>query len=323
MSGRKHAIACSSGTAALHLAMLALDIGHKDAVIVPALAYIATANAVRYCGATVLFADIDPDDWCIDLSSVHNLTTGEFFDRRKQHDRSIVVPVHLYDAVAKSSQIELIGRFPAWVVDDCAHCPQIIYQERSKPVFSVYSFYASKIIACGEGGMVTTDDERLAYQIRLYRGQGATIPGRYHHEVVGYNYRMTDLQAAIGLAQLERLDELLGRRREIVNRYRSNLVIHPSITLQGGELSSAWTCAVLIPSGVDREDVIESLLTQGVETRPFFEPLPSLPPYESEVPPVAAEVSRRGICLPVHVELTNNDIDYVCEQLLGAINGQL
>lgn len=313
MCGVEYAIACNSGTSALHLAMLALGIGTRDAVIVPALTYIATANAARYCGATIRFADIDRDNWCVSGTAVL-IESREA--REHGFERSIVVPVHLYDSYAPS--FGCFGNFPAWSVEDSAHLSKAT--SGSQSALSCFSFYASKIIACGEGGMVTTNEEGLADLVRLYRGQGATIPGRYHHSVVGYNYRMTDLQAAIGLAQLERLPEILARRREIVDRYRSNLE-GSAITLQGGERSSGWVCAVLLPESVDRDKVAERLYNTGIETRPFFEPLHTLPPYidcESECP-VAESIARRGLCLPTHTLLTDNEIDYVCGRLLSEV----
>jgi perosamine synthetase len=300
MCGARHAIACSSGTAALHLAMVALGIGPGSTVVVPALTYVATANAARYCGATVRFADVLTDTWCIDIAHADEL------------GGDLIVPVHLYDAQASVGQDCL---------EDAAHAPGTWGVGGGLARISAFSFYASKVVACGEGGMVTTNDDELAALVRLYRGQGAPTPGRYHHTVVGFNYRMTDLQAAVGLAQLEQLPLNLAMRRALVDRYRGNLGGGP-VALQGGARASAWAMAVLLPYGANREQVARALASEGVETRPFFEPLPSLPPYRSDVPVNAAAIAWRGLVLPTHCGMTEGDVDYVCERLLAAVESE-
>lgn len=299
----KYAIACSSGTAALHLAMLALDADYSN-VIVPALTYVATANAARYCTDDVKFADILSDSWCLDSKS---------FNKIQSSPRDIVILVDLYDAVSDASQLK----------SDC-----VVVSDRSESLIALgsstiatYSFYGNKIISCGEGGMVATNDKELADKIKLYRGQGATITGKYHHSVVGYNYRMTDIQAAVGLAQLEQISEKLAKRRAIVDRYRKNLSSEKSVTLQGGERASGWMMSVLLSELVDRDSIAKTLLNDfSVETRPFFIPLPSLPMYEGEIPPVAENVARRGLCLPTHTLLSDDNIDYICESLNRALH---
>lgn len=314
LCGKRYAIACSSGTAALHLALLAYGVHIPDTahrvrgVIVPALTYIATANAVRYCGAQVYFADIEPDSWCLDIEKVDAL-----YDELTANGISVraIMPVDLYDAIAFSTpHVHL-----ASLIRDAAHSTGI----QPNAMISTYSFYASKIISCGEGGMLVTNDESLAQRARLYRGQGATIPGSYYHSVIGYNYRMTDLQAAVGLAQLESLNRHLTIRRLLANRYRDNLSGIRYLTLQGGERSSAWTFALLLPEGVSREDIASRLLEDGIETRPFFDPIPSLPPYLGEVPPIAASIASRGFLLPLHCAMDVSDVDYVCERLTETI----
>lgn len=299
MCGVKYAIACNSGTSALHLIMLAIGTGPRHTITVPSLTYVATANAARYCGARVIFDDIDPDSWCSDTDASDRLYSD------------YTIAVHLYDSVASIDPLA-----SSTTIEDSCHAPNKLLEGLA----AAHSFYASKIIACGEGGMVVTNDEGLADLVRLYRGQGATIPGRYHHSVIGYNYRMTDLHAAIGLAQLERLPEILTCRREIVDRYRSNLS-GSTITLQGGERSSGWVCAVLLPERVDRDSIAACLWAVGIETRPFFEPLHTLPPYIDcgDDCPVAESIAKRGLCLPTHTLLADTDIDYVCDSFLKAV----
>lgn len=294
----KYAISCSSGTAALHLAMLALDVDNNTNVVVPALTYVATANAAKYCGANIRFVDVLESSWCVDSEDL------------LLSYKDVLVSIDLYDAVSRARFI---------------NCHEVADRSESllplgSSTIATYSFYGNKIISCGEGGMVATNSKELADKIKLYRGQGATTPGKYHHSVVGYNYRMTDMQAAVGLAQLEQIEEKLALRRSIIDRYRKNLSLNKDITLQGGERASGWMMAVLMPEAADRDAIAEKLLKDfQVETRPFFEPLPSLPMYAGEIPPVAANVAGRGLCLPTHERLSIVDVDYVCESLNEAI----
>lgn len=302
-SGRKHAIACSSGTAALHLAIktgIGEFLGSRfDAVAIPAMTYIATANAAVYCGANVVFTDVNRDSWCL---------TGVELAHMDLDDVDLILPVDLFDSLAGNKSDHFL------IIEDACH------SFLSSPgVVSVVSFYGSKLITTGEGGMVLTDDDNLAAQVKLYRGQGATTQGDYHHSVIGYNYRMTDVQAAIGLAQLEQIDEFILYRRMIIDRYRENLRDDGRFTLQGGVRSNGWMFALLLPDHISKERVRVQLHDRMIETRPFFRPIPSLPPYyESDYQvkyPVACELYRRGICLPTHVNLTVQDVDYICEML--------
>jgi perosamine synthetase len=293
-TGRKHAISCSSGTAALHLAIGAS--GYHFAVI-PVLTYVATANAAEYCNQQIIFHDVDPASWC--LPAKINVNTDY---------QVLTLGVDLYDSLFIGS-----SDYPFAVDASESHITC------GDALFSTFSFYGNKLITTGEGGIVLTDDDDLAQQIKLYRGQGATIPGDYNHSVIGYNYRMTDLQAAVGLAQLERIDEFIVYRRMIIDRYRENLRDDKRFTLQGGQRANGWMFALLLPGHVERVVVQERMREANIETRPFFRPIPSLSPYfESdwqEKYPVATDLYRRGICLPTHVNLTIDDVDYICETL--------
>lgn len=312
----KYAISCSSGTAALHLALLSLDVDENCAVIVPAMTYIATANAARYCNAKVIFADIDKDSWCISNNSIINSLP---FNHRVEKI-NFIIAVSLFDS---TPDMDCETFVPDIIHDSCQDVGQ-----RSNAKISCYSFYGSKIIACGEGGMLTTNNDELAEKIKLFRGQGATTIGRYHHKVIGYNYRMTDMQAAVGLAQLERIDEILEKRRKVIDRYRKNLSNRGEfITLQGGQRASGWMMAITVNKNVvdriSRDKIMEKLLSFNIETRPFFEPLPSLPMYKEDNAdnkyPVTFDVANRGICLPTHTRLLDDDIDYVCEKLISIV----
>jgi perosamine synthetase len=299
VTAAKYALACSSGTAALHLAYLAAGVGPDSTVIVPVLTYVATANAAKYCGARVVFADIDRHSWCLSYDSI-----GVTSD--------LVVPVDLFDTRC------MVGG--PRTVRDVAHSGML-----GSSTISAMSFYASKIIACGEGGAVLTDREWLRNTVYALRGQGATSQ-RYYHDRIGYNYRMTELSAAVGLAQLERLDEMLAARRRAYNLYCAALraagFVERGGEFQGGERSSAWTFACLLPPDVNRDAIISRLSDHSIESRPFFVPLNELPMYrDSGGPPtpIAAEVSRRGICLPLYSGISDSDVEYVCERLMAGV----
>jgi perosamine synthetase len=310
VTGARYALACSSGTAALHLAMLAAGVGPDSTVIVPALTYVATANAAVYCGARVVFADVGRFDWCMSHETACKAagkleTCGELF----------VLPVDLFDSKSEVGQNNTHT-----ALRDSAHS---MFQGNSDVV--ALSFYASKIAACGEGGAVLTNDDELNDTIYKLRGQGATSR-RYYHDLIGFNYRMTDLQAAVGLAQLERLDEMLAARRRTYNLYCGTLRVAGFLEiggeLQGGERSSAWTFACLLPPDVNRDLIISRLSDHNIESRPFFVPLNELSMYrDSSGPPtpVAAEVSRRGICLPLYSGIADSDVEYVCERLMAEV----
>lgn len=301
-TGRKHAISCSSGTSALHLGLKASGYGFCDTITIPALTYIATANAARYLDCKVKFCDVSPHNWCAWVGESETIP-------------DLVLGVDLYDSLFTGS-----SDYPFAVDASESHITC------SEALFSTFSFYGNKLITTGEGGMVLTDDNDVAAQVKLYRGQGATIPGDYFHSVIGYNYRMTDLQAAVGLAQLEQIDEFITTRRTIIERYRENLRNDHRFTLQGGNRSNGWMFALLLPDHVSKERVRVQLYDRMIETRPFFRPIPSLPPYfESDWQvkyPVSAELYRRGICLPTHVNLTVQDVDYICETLKEVVTNE-
>jgi perosamine synthetase len=275
------------------------------------MTYIATANAAKYCGASVIFADIDPTSWVMDPDELVNPYPWNP-EELSMDDGDIAIPVHMYDAVCPVSGIPDHVK----VIEDAAHAPGT-KGVGSMGDLAAFSFYGSKVIACGEGGMVTTDDDELADLVTLYRGQGARTPGVYHHDVIGYNYRMTDMQAAVALAQLYNLPTMLEDRRAVIDEY-TRLLSGSKVQLQGGERASGWMMAVVLPTRSDK--VAKALLEKGIETRPFFKPLPSLPPYDTQSPFVSEDVAERGICLPTHTRLSLSDISYVCECLLEEVD---
>lgn len=316
--GTRHAVATNNGTTALHLALAALGIGPGDEVVVPTLTYIATANAVRYCGATPVLAEVEPDTMNLDPADL---------ERRITERTKAVVPVHLYGHPADMVAInEVAARHGLTVVEDAAEAHGSTVGGRvvgSLGHLGVFSFFGNKILTTGEGGAVTTDDDDLAARLRLLRGQGMDPQRRYWFPEVGFNYRMTNVAAAIGLAQIERFDAMLARRREIAALYTAELSTVPGIGLPVQRPDTErvdWLYTVTVDGlGTDQRNALIDLLREdGVETRPVFYPLHLMPPYASEPTPsfpVAERLGREGISLPTHVLLTDEDVRTVCAAL--------
>jgi perosamine synthetase len=321
--GARHAISCCNGTAALHLALAALGIGPGDEVIVPTLTFVATANAVTYCGAQPVFVDSDPLTWALDALLLEERITPR---------TKAIVAVHLYGHPADMDAInEVARRHNLFVVEDAAEAHGAEYRGRRAGALadvSCFSFYGNKIIATGEGGMVATDDEELARRVAQLRGQGYDPERRYWFPVVGYNYRMMNLPAAIGLAQLERSDWHTGRRREVAAWYEESLGGVPGISWQGEQewaRHARWLFTVTLDDylPIGRDELMSRLAERGVETRPVFYPMHVLPPYRegaaSETFPVADRLAQRGFSLPTWAGLSRDDVEYVCNALLGIL----
>ncbi len=312
--GVKHSESCCNGTAALHLALLALGIGGGDEVIVPAFTYVATANSVYYTGATPVFADCEPDTGNIDPKHIKHLITGR--------TKAIVV-VPLYGHPCDMDLIlEVARKHKIFVVEDAAEALGARYKGKlcgSMADISTFSFYGNKTITTGEGGMVVTNDENLAAKVRLFKGQGMDPSRRYWFPVVGYNYRMTNIEAAIGLAQLENVESFLAKRLEIAGYYNNRLKSIKGIALpvvKEYAVHSWWMYSILIEQdyGVGRDQVISMLADKGIETRPFFYPMHKMPVYANSVKePLdnAVILSEKGINLPTFTALTKDDIIYI------------
>lgn len=324
----RYAVACSSGTSALHLALLGQGIGPDDHVIVPALSYIATANAVTYCGAKLIFADVDRKTWCLDPADVRRKIARARMEKTRVRG---IIAAHLFDGVCDLDPlVEQAIDIGGWLVEDAAQAIGAGYDGHHVGTIGgagTLSFYASKTIAAGEGGMVLTNDKTTREQAILHRGQGASTKGVYQHEVVGFNYRMTELSAAIALAQLECFDEHRERRETILAYYRETLPeCIAGIELQETAASSEggrWICAVVLPPGAKRLDVRRFMFEEaGIETRPFFEPLPLTEAYRAEhgaSPPIAAQLAGRGMMLPTHAGMTLGDAERVVAALEEAL----
>lgn len=320
----RHAVVTCNGTVALHLALASLGVSAGDEVIVPSLTFIATANAVRYCGAEPVFADSDTRTGCISPASVERLITPR---------TRAVVPVHLWGHPCEMDAIRQIAdEHGLWMVEDAAEAIGARYRGQSVGSLGdagVFSFFGNKIVTTGEGGAVTTNDDALAERLRLLRGQGMTPSRRYWHETLGFNYRMSNLAAAIGVAQMERIDSLLDRRRMVARWYRDALASCDlfSLPIEAADVHHAWwMVSVLLPEWADRDALMTRMADRGIETRPFFYPAHEMPMYQDSVSdgccPIASEMSRRGICLPTSSGLSQRDVAFIAATLVEAAQSQ-
>lgn len=319
--GVKHAIATNNGTTALHLALVALGLQPGDEVIVPTVTYIATANAVRYCGATPVLVDVCQETMNIDPRDIERKITSR--------TRGII-PVHLYGHPADMEAINNIAsKHGLWVVEDAAeaHGAEVLGRKvGGLGTCATFSFFGNKIVTTGEGGMVTTNDDELATQLRLFRGQGMDPQRRYWFPVVGYNYRMTNIQAAIGLAQMEMIGQALSDRQNLANWYNDalaglqNRIILPRQEPWAKQVYWMYTIFLRYGDGADRDAVMKSLDEAGIETRPVFYPMHVLPPYKEDVAYPAADLwAQRGINLPTHQDLTRDDVQRIANSLERAL----
>lgn len=313
--GTRYAIATSSGTTALHLALLALDIGPGDEVIVPTFSFIATANAVTYTGAKAVFVDSDLETWNINP----NLIEEHITSRTKA-----IVPVHLYGHPANMDSIlDIAQRHNLAVIEDAAEAHGARYKGR--PVGGIgdlgaFSFYGNKIITTGEGGMVVTNRSNLADKIRLLRDHGMSKDRRYWHPVLGYNYRMTNLQAALGVAQMEKIERILAAKARIAAAYTQGLSDIPGVKLPPNAEwaeSVCWLYSILIDSqkfSVRRDILMKVLNENNIDTRPLFPPIHLQPIYNTGKPlPIAESLSEKGLSLPSSVNLLAEDIERTIE----------
>lgn len=316
--GVTHAVSCCNGTVGLHLALLALGIGPGDEVIVPTLTFVATANAVTYCGARPVFVDSEPLTWNLDPTLIESRITPR---------TKAIIAVHLYGQPADMDAINAIAdRYALFVIEDAAEAHGAEYKGRaigSLGNIATFSFYGNKILSTGEGGMVVTNDSALAGRVSQLRGQGMDPHRRYWFPIIGYNYRMMNLPAAIGLAQLERADWHLERRQEVAAWYREYLGNTPGLTWQvqsEGSKHVHWMVTIVLNErcACDRNELMSALEARGVETRPIFYPMHTLPPYQekSQVSyPVAESIASRGLSLPTWAGLKRNDVQFISEVL--------
>ena len=317
--GAKYVIAVCNGTVALHLALAVIGVSSGDEVIIPDFTMIACANAVSYLGAKPVFVDPDIETWCIDPS----LIESKIGERTKA-----IMPVHIYGhPVDMDPVLELADRYGLSVVEDAAEAHGALYKCRRVGALGdigCFSFYANKIITTGEGGMLVTNNEELAEKARLLRDQAYEPGRRFLHRFVGYNYRMTNLQAAIGLAQLERIDKFVEARRNHAKLYNETLGGTEGLVLPP-EASWAknvyWMYTILVEDsfGMDRDRLMQKLRERGVDTRPAFYPMHLQPVYYDENDEGSYDVSTwlsdRGVNLPSGSGLSNTQIERIVDAI--------
>ncbi len=312
--GVKYATTVSNGTLALHLALMALGIGKGDEVIVPTFTYIASANAVKYTGAEVIFAEVLEDSWQIDPEDV----------KRKITDRTkAIMPVHLYGHPCDMEAImDVAKQYRLFVIEDCAEAIGSEYEGKRVGSFgdiAAFSFFGNKTITCGEGGMVLTDDKTLFERAVHLKGQGLAGHREYWHDIIGYNYRMTNIAAAIGLAQLEQIDSFIERKIEIANIYKQLLKRCPIKVLSavGSVKCTYWMVSISCNDLDDRDQLREFLKERGIETRPTFYPIHMMPMYDKKYQrmPVAEKLGWSGINLPSYPALKDEEIEFVCNNI--------
>jgi len=318
--GVRYGVACANGTVALHLALATLGLGPGDEVIIPTFTMIATANAVTYLGARPVLVDSELETWNMDINQVEDKITPR---------TKAIVPVHTYGhPVDMDALNEIAERHNLWVIEDAAEAHGARYKGR--PVGSLghaaaFSFYGNKIITTGEGGMITTDDEEIARLAWNLRDHAFSEERHFWHKFIGFNYRMTNLQAAVGLAQTEQLERFVEARRANAARYTERLSKIPGITTPPEAewaTNVYWMYGILVDEkefGMTRDELRQALARRGIETRTFFIPMHCQPvyfhQYKGERYPRAELLCKRGMYLPSASSLTESDIDYV----VGAI----
>lgn len=309
-----YATAVCNGTVALHLALLALGIGQGDEVIVPTLTYIASANTITYTGATPVFVDSLPDTWQIDPEDVIKAITPK---------TKAILAVHLYGHPCDMLALkEIAKKHRLFLIEDCAEAIGSLYQNQHVGTFgdvATFSFYGNKTITTGEGGMVATNDQTIFERAVHFKRQGLAKYREYWHDVIGYNYRMTNICAAIGLAQLEQIETILKKKRQIAELYKqllqdTNFKVHPKI---GDVFHSYWMVSILVSQANQRDTIREHLAQAGIETRPVFYPVHTMPMYSQKYQKhkVAEDIGWRGINLPSYPDLSDEQIKYICDNL--------
>lgn len=319
-TGMHSAVAVSNGTAALHLALLALGIAAGDEVVVPDLTFAATINAVLFCGATPVIADIDAATWTLTVEQVARVMTPR---------TKAIIPVHLYGRPAEIGPLTAFARERGcFVVEDCAEALGARYAGQLVGTFSdisCFSFHANKIVTTGEGGICLTNSQPSARLITELANHGMMPGSAYWHERVGYNYRMTNLHAAIGVEQIEQIDRTLQRNRRLEQSYRDRLADIPGVAfpppLPPLYEAVTWLVCVEVPASA-RERLIECARQADIEIRPFFHPLSALPIYERYARPCPNSValSQTGVNLPTSSAVDDKVIEKIRNIFIEALS---
>lgn len=329
--GSRYAIAVSSGTAGLHLALLASGIKVGDEVITSPFSFVASANAILYVGATPVFVDIDPHTYNIDSQKIEMAITPK--------TKAILVVHILGQAAAMDAIMSIAKKYKLKIIEDACESLGAVYtgksgREKKVGTFgesSVFAFYPNKQMTTGEGGMIVTNDEKLNALFRSLRNQGrAKNMNWLDHERLGYNYRLPEMSAAVGLAQLERIDYLISERQKIAHLYTaflsqySKLVTVPYVAPPNTHTWFVYT--FLLPVGVSRERVIRQLKSTGIATKPYLPSIHLFSFYRKQFGfskgnfPICEAVSNRALALPLYIGLTRKDVAYICRKLIKTLS---
>jgi len=314
----KYAAATSSGTSALHLALVALGVGKGDEVIVPDLTFVATANSVAYTGAKVVLVDVDKETWTLDPDLLLKAITPR---------TRAIIGVHLYGHPFDVDRImEIAHEHGVKVIEDAAEAHGSLYKGKRVGALTdigCFSFYGNKVIMTGEGGMIVTNDEELDARVRFLRDHSMDAKNRYFHPEIGYNYRMTNMQAAVGRGQMKRITGIISAKRRIANAYSRRLGGIKGIILppeQPWAKSIYWLYSIMLDGnfGLTPPELARRLVADGIDTRRIFIPMSRLPMYATRRRfPVAQKISETGLSLPSSPTLTEEDIDFICSKILS------
>ena len=322
--GVKYGISCTSGFGALHLACATLGLKKGDDVIAPTFTMAASINSIIMTGAKPVLVDSDPETFCIDVNKIEEKITGK---------TKAIMAVHIYGHPCDMDKInELAKKYNLYIIEDAAEAHGAEYKGKkcgSMSDISCFSFYANKIVTTGEGGLCLTDDLHLAEKMRKLRNHAFDLP-RFVHNEVGYNYRITNIQAAIGTAQIENVEKLVEARRNVGLRYNQKLKGFHKIILpveKDYAKNVYWMYGVVLSNEVklSKEEVMQKLKEGGIDTRSFFIPMHKQPAYYNKTVenspdcngkfPVADKIGERGFYLPSSSDITDEEIDEVCRIL--------
>lgn len=321
--GSPYAVAVSNGTVALHLALVSLGIGEGDEVIVPDMTFAASINAVLHAGATPVLVDVDKETFNISISEIEKVITEK---------TKAIMPVHLYGNPCDMDAINQIAKAHGiLVIEDAAEAFGSEYKGKKVGGLSdasTFSFYGNKTITTGEGGIILFKSKEVYEHACILRDHGMRKDRRYWHDCVGYNFRMTNLQAAIGVAQMERIDNVIERKISIADYYLQRFNCIKEIKLPKLEfensLNTFWLFTILLDENTDREEFRKLLSNKEIETRPTFVSAHEMPPYSDlkrgEVPN-SKLISKKGVSIPSYIDLTHTELEYIADQIVNIFKG--
>jgi|SRR3989344_367943 len=316
--GVKHAITTTNGTTALHLALLALGIKKGDEVILPSHTMMSSAAAIVYTGATPVLVDVESDTWNMDVSQI---------EKKINKRTKVIMPVHIYGhPVDMNFVIDLAKKYQLYIVEDAAESIGAKYKGKLTGTLGdigCFSFYANKIITTGEGGMIVTSNDKIAKHARLLKDMAHSPQKRFLHKEIGFNFRMTNIQAALGVAQLEEVNKYIQKKRWMADLYNKKLSKIKGLTLpteRGWAKNVYWMYGIMVEKefGITRDEFMQRLYQKEIDTRTFFIPLHRQPAlkrlglFKGEKYPVSDEISRKGLYLPSGLAITEKQIRTVC-----------